>query len=360
MPIANEAIRAHFFRRNGINKTDDIEACFKVIRDRYPDCGIRALKAQGGCSYTVVVARDGNGRGKEDEDVGSVIVQFRLLEHAVKREIALDVRRVFGKLAPEALWFEEFHIKKGVVLQICGMSRVRGVGFSSLQPRCRRLSSSDFERLRGLIDDIAVFFAMSWRAARSRTEGNNTKGKVESSIRQRLVKLENELPTTWLQSRAARMRKAFDAGFLDCLPIVLNHGDLLPSNVMVDRGSWRLTGLVDWAEAEYLPFGMALYGIEHLLGFFETERRTFVYYDQANELRHVFWRRLRVKIPGLLDRDPWRAVVLSREIGILLWHGIAWDEGRLDRVVNCQDDIEELAYLESFLKGSQGSRIVKL
>ncbi|KAK4505793.1 hypothetical protein PRZ48_003758 [Zasmidium cellare] len=173
--------------------------------------------------------------------------------------------------------------------------------------------------------------------------------------------LENGLPTRWLRSRARVVRRGYDSGLLDRLSVVLNHGDLLPSNIMVDRESWRLTGLVDWAEAEYLPVGMALYGIEHLLGFFDNKRKVFVYYEQANTLRDIFWQRLKDEIPELRDKAMWEAVFLSRDIGILLWHGIAWDDGRLDRVVDYENDTEELAYLESFLEGSpQGSRESKL
>lgn len=42
------------------------------------------------------------------------------------------------------------------------------------------------------------------------------------------------------------------------------------------------------------------------------------------------------------------AVLLARDVGVLLWYGTAFDEGRLDKVVNEQDDRVELACLEAF------------
>lgn len=48
---------------------------------------------------------------------------------------------------------------------------------------------------------------------------------------------------------------------------MLTHGGLLPANVALDAGSGALRGLVDWAEAEWLPFGVCLYGLEHLCGY---------------------------------------------------------------------------------------------
>lgn len=237
------------------------------------------------------------------------------------------------------------------------MTMVNGTRFSDLQPRESTLSRRDAERLCGLVVDMASFFARSYyRGAEGPAKVD---GKIGSSIRQRLVKLEKALPSNWMRSRARACRKAFDSRGLDRLPVVLNHGDLLPSNILVDQESWRLTGLVDWAEAEYLPFGMTLYGIEHLLGFMD-DQRSFIYYDRVNETQNVFWERLRNEVPDLVNRDVWHVVMLSREIGILLWHGIAWDEGRLDRVVDYETDGEEVAILETFLRPSLVSADSKL
>ncbi|KAF2158685.1 hypothetical protein M409DRAFT_71530 [Zasmidium cellare ATCC 36951] len=344
-----------FFRRNGL-KAADVERCLGVVRRRYPGWGFEGVRGQGGCSYTVLVRkRDRGGEGGGEV----VVVQFRLLAHKIHEGIVRDVRNLWGELVPEMLWFEDVSVGEDVRLQVCGMSRVKGVAFGGVQPCGSELGEGELGRLRGLMGDLAGFFMRSWRKGDGygRVRG---KGKVGASIRERLVLLEGGLPRRWLRLRARSVRRGFDSGLLDCLPVVLNHGDLLPSNIMVDRGSWRLTGLVDWAEAEYLPFGMSLYGIEHLLGGFDHERQRFVYYDRANELRDAFWDRLRAEIPELRDQDIWKAVILSRTIGILLWHGIAWDEGRLDRVVDYVNDREELAYLESFLGGSCGSRESKL
>jgi hypothetical protein len=124
---------------------------------------------------------------------------------------------------------------------------------------------------------------------------------------------------------------------------------------MVDRQTWKLIGLVDWAEAEYLPFGFSLYSVDHLLGMLgqaaEGSGTRFVWYATAGDLRDVFWQRLRQRIPELNDRATRDAVTLARDVGVLLWHGIAFDDGRIDRVVeNGRADEEELAYICAFLE----------
>jgi hypothetical protein len=140
---------------------------------------------------------------------------------------------------------------------------------------------------------------------------------------------------------------------------------MLPSNILVDSESWRVTGVVDWAEAEWLPFGVGLYGIEHLLGYIsaplgQREKTVdvsrsgvhFKYYKQADRLRKVFWRELGRRVPLIEENEMVEAVRLARNVGVLLWHGFAWDEGKLDRVVNTVDDGEEVAFLEAMLDTS--------
>jgi hypothetical protein len=109
--------------------------------------------------------------------------------------------------------------------------------------------------------------------------------------------------------------------------------------------------LVDWAEAEYLPFGTCLYGLEHLLGYLSPAlsglEPTWTYYDGATQLRKLFWTRLVEAVPELGIRMDDLKVI--RDVGVLLWHGIAWDDGAIDRVVNEVDDVEDVTKLRAFL-----------
>jgi hypothetical protein len=127
---------------------------------------------------------------------------------------------------------------------------------------------------------------------------------------------------------------------------VLNHGDLIPSNILVEEDTWNITGLVDWAEAEYLPFGTCLYGLENLLGY-SSDAGGYVYYENEGYLRRVFWECLFDAVPELKSREG--DVRAIRDVGVLLWYGIAWDDGAIDRVVNEFEDGGEVACLRAFL-----------
>ena len=47
------------------------------------------------------------------------------------------------------------------------------------------------------------------------------------------------------------------------------------------------------------------------------------------------------------------SVKLARDLGVLLWHGIAFDDGAINRVVQEGRDIEEIHRLDAFLDLSQ-------
>ncbi|KAK3678730.1 hypothetical protein LTR78_001183 [Recurvomyces mirabilis] len=123
---------------------------------------------------------------------------------------------------------------------------------------------------------------------------------------------------------------------------------------MVDAASSEIRGYVDWAEAEQLPLGISLYGLEHLLGYLDndpgTKKPVFTYYAQAEELRVLFWESLQRHVHEINSDTVRHAIEIAAQLGILLWHGFAWDDGRIDRVVDPEHDAVEVGYLQEFLR----------
>ncbi|KAK4123741.1 hypothetical protein N657DRAFT_618768, partial [Parathielavia appendiculata] len=189
--------------------------------------------------------------------------------------------------------------------------------------------------------------------------------RVGSTLRERMQWMRRALPTRF----SAVVEEVWDA--MDeierRLPWVLTHGDLGAGNVLVDlvdddagnnnnKRLVRLKGLVDWAEGEWLPFGVGLYGLEEILGRRVDNgngRARFEYYPCAERLREVFWQELVAEVPELgVDRELRARVEKARLLGLLLWHGIAFDDGALNRVVEPGVDDEELHKLDLFLLGT--------
>lgn len=350
--------------------------CFKAVQAMYKDHEVTRFEEQGHCSFTFLITSPdvlhATDSGDECQDLESsglgakqpFLVQLRPPQHVLNHNIINAALVTYPQVAPSIRALD-------LVLpgQLCAyeMLRLRGKPYSRLQPDIAKFDHGTHKKLKRLVMSFADIIAQGLQAvSKTCIEARNARadspmdndssmlsqctGLVGSSIIDRLEKLAAQLPSPDLRQRAQGVLKA-----LQCIseyPIVLCHGDLIPSNILVNQDTWEVTGLVDWAEAEHLPFGTCLYGLETLLGHMEPVSPTrssprFVYFDSAPKLRKVFWTHLLEVAPELQSRR--RDVVVMRDLGVLLWYGIAWDNGAIDRVVNETDDAEVLACLRAFL-----------
>ncbi|KAI4701942.1 hypothetical protein J4E89_010461 [Alternaria sp. Ai002NY15] len=328
----------------------------------------------GYCSFTLLVTPPKVAFARENirpqataevecEDAPALIVQLRPAQHALDLNIVRAASTAHPALAP-TIEDLDLTLPKG----ICAyeMRKVDGTPLSRLQQHGHSLDDSAGKRLERLITSFADLIAQSWHSPQkvhyiARTVRVDSpmddhpsmlaqcRGKVGSTIMSRLERLASELPDAYLRKRARETMRAIQR--MGDYSVVLNHGDLIPSNILVDQNTWEITGLVDWAEAEYLPFGTCLYGLEHLLGTISLDPAKSVpkwtYLNGATRLRELFWARLIDAAPESEARMD--NVRMMRDVGVLLWHGIAWDGGAIDRVVNDVDDVEELVKLRAFL-----------
>src|SRR5690242_6884487 len=282
------SLQDNFWRRNGLEDTDRTQ-CFEAVQRSYDGYHVEEFKYQGYCSFTLLLSP--RARDEKDRDVNQsnthlaglkndeqLIVQLRPVRHALDLDTALAARNTHSTLAPVV---RAVNLCLPGGLQAYEMNKMEGTPFSRLQPYISS-KRADVERKQEiLIMSFAKIIAQRWPIREStkrrdsvlRSESphdNGTTfsslctGKVGSSIVKKLEELSKKLPDECLRARTAiTLEKLCN---IHAYPIVLNHGDLIPSNILVDEETWNITGLVDWAEAEWLPFGTCLYGLEHLLG----------------------------------------------------------------------------------------------
>lgn len=142
------------------------------------------------------------------------------------------------------------------------------------------------------------------------------------------------------------------------LPMVLTHGDLCEMNFLVDERSGHLTGVIDWAEAEILPFGFNLWGVENLLGYMDGNG--WNYFEGYEDLRAVFWETFYSAVVVAEEEDGVRAsevlcqkqdtINVARRMGILFRYGFFWDEN-LRKKVPVQEGDSGMRYLDAFFLG---------
>lgn len=126
------------------------------------------------------------------------------------------------------------------------------------------------------------------------------------------------------------------------LPTVLTHVDFFEMNILVDDSSGHLTGVIDWAEADVLPFGFGLGALENFLGYMNTQG--WNYFDQYEELRALFWNAFYADV-GEDVKELQGTIHLAARISIVLRHGFCWNEKMQRRAV--QEGDSGVRYLDA-------------
>lgn len=319
----------NFYNRNGLDE-EDRNICYEFIRNAFPKKNIEEPACQGFCSLTFFMGDD-------------IIVQFRPHQYKLNLLITHAAQEVYGIFAPRTTHLTTLP-KSGLL--VYSMSRIPGISYQDFQLSNPPPIESTAAR-ENLCKDFAAFLATGWQRKDCTSLGL---GVVGSSLLPRLELLCKDLPVRF-QPTARRILKNMQQ--IETLPWVLTHGDITTSNIIINPLTHHLTGLVDWAEAESLPFGIGLYGLEEILG--EITPIGFQYHPNATYLQNVFWTELTTRIPVLKQDHMAKAVRLVRDLGIFLWHGIAWDDGAINRVVvdGKEEDRDEIMRLDAFLEVSK-------
>ncbi|KAK1768717.1 hypothetical protein QBC33DRAFT_577188 [Phialemonium atrogriseum] len=119
-------------------------------------------------------------------------------------------------------------------------------------------------------------------------------------------------------------------------PVVLTHGDLNEMNILVDPASGKITGVVDWAEASFQPFGFALYALDNALG--SMGPQVWEDFDNADSLRDEFWSTFS-RLVGGLSESMMESIRLARVAGLLIRYRVRDPSGA------------SLRYLDALLLG---------
>lgn len=111
------------------------------------------------------------------------------------------------------------------------------------------------------------------------------------------------------------------------LPWVLTHDDLSDMNILVDSDTGHITGVVDWADAIVRPFGVALWGLESMLGRSGPGGWLWLS-DELPRHRQLFYRTFWEEVGGLSD-EQCQSIERARILGILFRYGFTWENGAM-------------------------------
>lgn len=132
-------------------------------------------------------------------------------------------------------------------------------------------------------------------------------------------------------SRFARVIENTDQSLYEILyhgHWVWTHSDLSDMDILVDPDSGHLTGVIDRAHAGIGPFGIALWGLESVLG--SSGPYGWSYFrDEVLSSRKLF-REMFLKGIGMsVSVQTCRAIEEARTLGVLLRYDFFWEDGRV-------------------------------
>lgn len=153
-------------------------------------------------------------------------------------------------------------------------------------------------------------------------------------------------------STLEKVRKNLPSLISTSFPFTLSHGDLNTTNILINPQTGHITGIVDWAESRILPFGFALYGLENLLGWMDSEG--WHHYDHYRKLESLFWQTFREEARSL-SQDDLGLIRVARKAGFFYYYGFHFDGKGVVQCVRMEQEEGSLAYLVAFCIADEGA-----
>ena len=162
--------------------------------------------------------------------------------------------------------------------------------------------------------------------------GNLDLKRTYTDYHSRLDKLTTTLPSRFhprLNEARDKLFKLFQDGY----PTVLNHVELAENNVHADPKTGHITGVLDWLDAAPGPFGLALWGVDVVLGV--SSGSGWHWHKDHVTLRQQFWDAFTTAVGGLTDEQV-ATIKLARVVGIFF--AFTCFKGQADDVsIGCLD-----------------------
>jgi hypothetical protein len=104
---------------------------------------------------------------------------------------------------------------------------------------------------------------------------------------------------------------------LNDLPLVLTHGDPNLLNVLSDADG-HITGIIDWGESIWFPFGLGSRGLEGLLG--GMTRGKYFFHEGHESLRELYFQELVARLPEDIrsKQSFMRILKATQQMGVLM------------------------------------------
>lgn len=175
------------------------------------------------------------------------------------------------------------------------------------------------------------FFALSWKSPQD--VGQAYRDRLHCQYRTELKLLLSTLPDRF---HPLILKSLESLPAILSLPMVLLHKDFGACNILVNKNSCNLVGVVDWAEAEVAPFGLNLHSHQRLISKVHL-KNGWIRYDDYNLLEEIFWNTFSEDAGGL-SNETIGAIKSARVLGLLLSQGFTSRLANMPQPVPIWDD----------------------
>ncbi|KIW38196.1 hypothetical protein, variant [Exophiala oligosperma] len=243
-----------------------------------------------------------------------LIIQFRSKASPLDSSTTKLAKQVHGHLAPATTYHG---LMPNSSVSVWVMEFIAGVGYLFTA------STITTAKLDITVTDFAKFYAASWKNPQS-----PAKDKLHLYTT-KLKQLSTSLPPRF--TRILENTQKNMGLIIDLVPWVLTHQDL--------------------SDATIEPFGMALWGLESVLGcsgpngwsYFGSDPSYSHFGCNPSRSRALFWKTLLREIECTIPDECRHAVNEVRTLGVLLRYGFRWENGTVSPV-------KDTTYLDVFLK----------
>lgn len=120
-----------------------------------------------------------------------------------------------------------------------------------------------------------------------------------------------------IRNMQQNMRRCFDPDY----PIIVNHMNLDGTNIILNENG-NINGIIDWAEAEYSPFGFSFYGLENILGWHDLQAGVWRHVSNHRALRKHFVDLILHFIGVERGSEMSDRIMVANQVGLLLRYGV--------------------------------------
>jgi hypothetical protein len=165
------------------------------------------------------------------------------------------------------------------------------------------------------------FSASAWINKPSIRQQSDSIGEYSRTLNQ----ISHGLPDR-IQQKLEEVRQGLPSIFRPEYPKAIQHDDFLENNFHVDEATGHITGVVDWADAIFAPFGISLGGLETILGVPTLNR--WYFHPHHAELRVHFWDTFYGEV-GQISAQDRRSIEVARVFGLFRSYGFGEGEARI-------------------------------